>query len=167
MNTFQLSGIGTRIRAWFTRQRFIDYGKMAAAMALAWFFSAMLVRHVFMNYTPDVRDNFPRYAKLKAEDSYIALLRAIGRDVDRIAETNPTLQDLRDRAEQLAPGVRAAQYENQSYAEVDVTLMEFKTVTVTLEDGTTATASVPRNSVGMPPSGIRPGTEGAESPEEN
>ena len=121
---------------------------MVAAFGIAY----VVNQHVFVNYSPEVRRNMPRYIAVKVGDTWNSALRLIGQEPK--TKVLPTESNLEIRAVQIAPGVRASSIENANYTEIDTESIEYKKVEIKKNDGSTVVVEVPKNSNTLPPASL-------------
>lgn len=108
-------------------------------------FSYLLVKDVFIGYSPQIRPNLPQYAYLRITDTVdSARIAFFGPKRSDLAGT-PNRKELASRLSQTAPGIRGSQYKNASYNIYDLNDVEWKVVGYTFSDGSRVRVRFPRN----------------------
>lgn len=135
------------------KQQIITYLKVAGALVMALVLSFALTSHLFVDYSPQVRPRLVEYLKLKVTDTVASIKGMFGQydETEYADKLDPTIEELQNRTVQQAPGIRATQYQNATYTEVDLETVELKEVEVTLKNGNTVKVKIPAHVNELPP----------------
>jgi len=103
---------------------------------LAYLFSEVLVRTVFVSYSPKIRPNLDKYIVHRISQLRDAIQRK------ETAVLSP--QALEEYADYVAPGVKAAETEGTGFSEYEIDSIIWVKHTITLKNGEKVKVEVPK-----------------------
>lgn len=117
------------------KEQIIKYLKLGLPMIAAYGISSFLVSNLFVNYSPNVRENPAEYTKLTVEKLSSTIMSRLPFVKYKPKDTPKTVEYLQKVTTQIAPGVRASEDVGASYIEYDMDNIEWEVMEVQLSNG--------------------------------
>lgn len=124
--------------------KIVKYLKIAAGCMLAFFIAQLLVRHVFVSYSPEVRPKLGTYLAKQFERNKNKLNPLAWFKPETEQQKIYSRGSLEQISEYIAPGVKAATDDGISYTEYTLDEVEWIRYTYTNKDGEQIEIEVPK-----------------------